>query len=296
MKYLGHANERIDRAIAAKRRLIALLEEQKQATINQAVTRGLNPNVPMKDSGIDWMGEVPEHWLVVRLKNAAKIRRGRFTARPRNDPTLYDGPYPFIQTGSIARADRYVTSYEQTLNDEGLAVSELFPSGTLVMAIAANIGDVAILGFDTCIPDSIISIVPRTAVDSAYLYSLLGSLKGELESMAPVNTQGNLSVERVASLPMPMPPHSEQCVIARHIEVQTARTRSAIGRARREIELLREFRTRLTADVVTGRLDVRAAAARLPEFDPADLMSDVIEQDEDDLEAELAESLEAVDA
>ena len=138
VRYLDHADRRIRRYVVAKRKLIALLEEEKQAIVSRAVTRGLDPNVRLKPSGVEWLGDVPEHWEVRRLSQVSGILRGKFTHRPRNDPSLYDGPYPFIQTGDVAGASKMIMRYGQTLNEQGLAVSTMFPRGTLVMTIAAN--------------------------------------------------------------------------------------------------------------------------------------------------------------
>ncbi|MGV8991274.1 MAG: restriction endonuclease subunit S [Thiobacillus sp.] len=264
VRFLGWANGRLDQAIRAKRKVIALLVEQKQAIIHRAVTRGLDPSVPLKPSGIPWLGDIPQHWEVRRVKQATSILRGKFSHRPRNDASLYDGPYPFIQTGVVAQASRFITSYSQTLNEKGLAVSKLFPSGTLVMTIAANIGEVAVLTFDACFPDSIVGFVPQASADRDYLYMVFVCMKPELLREAPVNTQGNLNVERIGAMGIPFPPLGEQGNIAKHVEQDTAEFDTAISRLEREIELLREYRTRLVADVVTGKLDVREAAVRLP--------------------------------
>ncbi len=129
--FLAYADHRINRLIRAKRRLIELLNEQKRAIIHRAVTRGLDPNVRLKPSGVEWLGDVPEHWKVRRIKQVSKILRGKFSHRPRNDPDMYDGPYPFIQTGDVSRAAKFITAYSQTLNERGLSVSKMFPSGTL---------------------------------------------------------------------------------------------------------------------------------------------------------------------
>lgn len=142
--FVARIERHINRLICAKRRLIELVNEQKQAIIHHAVTRGLDRNVRLNPSGIDWLGDVPEHWEIKRIKQIARIVRGKFTHRPRNDPDLYDGTYPFIQTGDVSRAAKFVTKYAQTLNDRGFAISKMFPLGTLAMTIAANIGDVAI--------------------------------------------------------------------------------------------------------------------------------------------------------
>jgi type I restriction enzyme S subunit len=264
VRFLDHANGRIERAIRAKQKMMALLNEQKQAIIHRAVTRGLNPNVPLKPSGIPWLGDIPKHWEMRRIKQTASILRGIFTHRPRNDPSLYDGPYPFIQTGAVARAAKFITSYKQTLNEKGLAVSKLFPSGTLCMTIAANIGDVAILNFEACFPDSIVGLIPHKGMERDYFFFVLRCMKQEFLLEAPVNTQGNLNVNRIGAMSVPRPPREEQVQIVRHIETETKSSDAAAERTEREIGLLREYRTRLVADVVTGKLDVRAAARHLP--------------------------------
>ena len=265
VRYLDHVDDRIRRYVGAKERLIALLEEERQAVIHRAVTRGLDPNVRLKPSGVEWLGDVPEHWEVRRLSQISGILRGKFTHRPRNDPSLYDGPYPFIQTGDIAGASKLIIGYGQTLNEQGLAVSAMFPKGTLVMTIAANIGDVAILDFDACFPDSVVGFAPSKNLHRDHLYYLFRAMKQEFLREAPVNTQGNLNVERIGSQKIALPPLPEQTAIVEYLDGATAGIDAAISRARRQIELLREYRTRLIADVVTGKLDVRDAAASLPE-------------------------------
>ena len=263
VRYLDRTDERIRRYVSSRERLIELLEEYRQAVIHHAVTRGLDPDVRLKSSGVEWLGDVPAHWEMRRVKQVSRILRGKFTHRPRNDPSLYNGPYPFIQTGDVARAKKTITEYSQTLNEQGLAVSKMFPTGTLVMTIAANIGDVAILDFEACFPDSVVGFVPHQNVDRDYLYYLFRAMKAEFLRETPVNTQGNLNVERIGSRHISFPPISEQTAIVAYIDKATAAIDATIDRARREIELLGEYRTQLIADVVTGKLDVREAVAEL---------------------------------
>ena len=259
VQYLYAADQRIRAYVSAKERLIALLEEERQAVIHQAVTRGIDPSVKLKPSGVEWLGNVPEHWEVWRIKQVSGILRGKFTHRPRNDPSLYDGPYPFIQTGDIAGTNKMLSGYKQTLNDKGFAVSKMFPKGTLVMTIAANIGDVAVLDFDACFPDSVVGFVPSVRVDRDYLYYLFLAMKNEFLREAPVNTQGNLNVDRIGSRTIVLPQIWEQTDIVNHVEQSVSNIDSTIEQARRQIELMEEYRTRLIADVVTGKLDVREA-------------------------------------
>jgi type I restriction enzyme S subunit len=285
VRFLDYANGRLDRAIRAKRKVIALLQEQKQVIIHRAVTRGLDPAVPLKPSGVPWLCDIPQHWEVRRVKQATRIIRGKFSHRPRNDPAFYGGPYPFIQTGAVARAQKFVVRYEQTLNERGLAVSKLFPVGTLMMTIAANIGDVAVLTFDACFPDSIVGFVPADHINRDFLYLVFLCMKSELLREAPVNTQGNLSVERIGDMMVPVPPLAEQESIAAHVDRENAGFAGTESMLHREIELLREYRTRLTADVVTGKLDVREAARNLPkephdaDEPPADEPEDLVDEE-----------------
>ena len=265
VRYLDQADERTRRYVRSRERLIELLEEYRQAVIHHAVTRGLDPDVRLKPSSVEWLGDVPAHWEVRRVKQVSRILRGKFTHRPRNDPSLYNGPYPFIQTGDVARAKKTITEYSQTLNKQGLAVSLMFPTGTLVMTIAANIGDVAILDFEACFPDSVVGFVPHQNVDRDYLYYLFRAMKAEFLRETPVNTQGNLNVERIGSRHIALPPISEQISIVAYLDKAAADIDVAIDRARREIGLLGEYRTRLIADVVTGKVNVREAAAELSE-------------------------------
>ena len=132
------------------------------------------------------------------------------------------------------------------------------------MTIAANIGDVAILNFEACFPDSIVGLIPLKGMERDYFFFVLRCMKQEFLLEAPVNTQGNLNVNRIGAMVVPCPPKDEQIKIIRFIEIETKSSEDAVDRTKREIELLREFRTRLVADVVTGKLDVRAAAAKLP--------------------------------
>ena len=208
-----------------------------------------------KPSSVEWLGDVPTHWEVRQVKQVSKILRGKFTHRPRNDPSLYNGPYPFIQTGDVARAKKTITEYSQTLNKQGLAVSLMFPTGTLVMTIAANIGDVAILDFEACFPDSVVGFVPRQNVDRDYLYYLFRAMKAEFLRETPVNTQGNLNVERIGSRHIALPPISEQISIVHYLDQADERIRRYISSRERLIELLEEYRQAVIHHAVTRGLD-----------------------------------------
>lgn len=287
-RYLDWKTVQIAKFIKDKKRMIELLQEQKQVIINDAVTGKIDvttgkPYPKYKDSGVEWLGQVPKDWNVSRIKQNAKILRGKFSHRPRNDPRFYNGNYPFIQTGDIARAGKYVTGFKQTLNENGLGVSKIFPKGTLLMTIAANIGDVAILDFDACFPDSIVGFVPDLNLNLDFLYYLFTTMKQELLKDAPVNTQGNLNIERIGVMRIPLPSIKEQISIIESIQSKTATLALVISRTEREIALMHEYRDRLIADVVTGKLDVRGIA--VPEV-LEELSADDADEDPDEIENE----------
>ena len=256
-KFLDNATQKMDTLIQKQENLIKLLKEKRQAVISHAVTRGLNPDVKFKDSGVEWLGDVPEHWEIKQYRYATKIYRGKFTHRPRNDPKFYDGKYPFIQTGDIARANKYILNYSQTLNEKGILVSEKFPKGSLVMTIAANIGDVAILNFDAYAPDSIVSFAPTKLTNLLFLrYSFIG-LINVLKSTAIQSTQANLNVDRIGSLIAIFPSLEEQQKIATYLDDKTQKIDNLIKKATKSIKLLKEKRTALISAAVTGKIDVR---------------------------------------
>jgi len=173
-----------------------------------------------------WQGERGRSWPRLRLDDVAVLERGKFTPRPRNDPRYYDGAYPWIQTGDVEAADKYVTMHSGTLNERGLAVSKLFRAGTLVMTIAASVGAVGILGFDTCMPDSLIAISPKTEVaDTEFLYYTFLNVRSELESLAPKTAQANLKLATLNPFRVRMPSLEEQLLMVQRLNERFTRTR-----------------------------------------------------------------------
>jgi type I restriction enzyme, S subunit len=152
------------------------------------------------------VGVIPQDWNVTAFGSICKIERGKFTARPRNDPKYYGGDIPFIQTGDVSNSSGVVRKYSQTLNELGLRVSKRFPRGTLFFTIAANIGDVAITEFDTACPDSLVAISPSQIVYQRWLYHELKWNKSKFEIIASSNAQSNLNLEKIKSFLIPLPP------------------------------------------------------------------------------------------
>lgn len=149
------------------------------------------------------------------MEEVADVKRGKFSPRPRNDPRYFGGQTPFVQTGDVVAAKKYLTRYNQTLNDEGVAVSKVFPAGTILMTIAANIGDTAITAFPVACPDSVVGISPKNGqADGEWLNAILETKKADLESQAPQNAQKNINLEVLRPLQLLTPPYQEQRRIA----------------------------------------------------------------------------------
>jgi len=159
-----------------------------------------------------------ESWEEKSLGKCGTLERGRSKHRPRNAPELFDGPYPFIQTGDVASANVYVTHHKQTLSEIGLAQSKLFPKGTLCITIAANIGDVAILSYDSCFPDSVVGFTPNEQTDSKFIYYMMSVLQKKLEAEAPATAQKNINLKILNSVVIQLPTLLEQQEIVRILD------------------------------------------------------------------------------
>ena len=262
VRYLDHADRRIRRYVSAKRKLIALLAEEKQAIINRAVTRGLDPNVRLKPSGVEWLGDVPEHWEVRRGKRLFSPRRE--LARPDDVQLAATQAYGVIpQDEYEQRVGRRIVKISLHLNKRRHVEVDDF-----VISMRSFQGGLERAWATGCIRSSYIVLRPTMEVDVELFSYLLKSQAyiQALRSTANFIRDGqDLTFNNFCAVDLPFPPAEEQRKIAVASSRATAHIDSAIVRARRQIELLQEYRTRLVADVVTGKLDVREAAALLPD-------------------------------
>ena len=166
--------------------------------------------------------DVDPEWPIVPLQEACDIQRGKFSHRPRNEPRFYGGNYPFIQTGDVVRADGGKIRYTQTLNDEGLSVSKLFEPPLVVITIAANIGDTAVLDFPCCFPDSVIGLIPNNRTDAWFLELMMRAKKEYLTQIAPQAAQKNINIEILKTLEIPLPSLAVQQAVVAEIESERA--------------------------------------------------------------------------
>ncbi len=270
--FLVNANGRIERAIRAKKKLIALLNEQKQAIIHRVITRGLDPNVHLKPSGIPWLGDIPQHWESPRVKQCAhKISKGT-TPSTEGREILESGPVRFLKAENIS-GGRIVDTplcFVDEETDRVLGRSQLRENDLLFVIAGATLGKTAIVHckiLPANTNQAVAFIRPNKRVSPEFLALWLQSarIKELIWLNAVQSAQPNLSMADLGNFAVPVPPLEEQVQILDFTNREARPMTDVIDRTEREIGLLREYRTRLTADVVTGKLDVREAAANLPE-------------------------------
>lgn len=258
VRYLEIVDRGVRRFIRNRRRLIEVLNEQKQAIINRAVTRGLDPNAPLKPSGIDWLGDIPRHWEVKRLKFVAKIIYG---SSPHNSTYNTDG----IGTVLVNGPDEY------SREDFGLTRSvkwttapvKFAPKGALLFCLrGSTTGRLNICHTDLSIGRGVAALIPRE--NQHYFSYAMMALRGHLKATFRGSTFPSVTSNHLNNYWLPQPPIIEQEYIAKYIDEATMALNQAIDRANREIDLIREYRTRLIADVVTGKVDVRGLAPDEP--------------------------------
>lgn len=160
-----------------------------------------------------------QRWKKAKLGDLGTLARGKSKHRPRNDPSLYGGRYPFIQTGDIANSNGLITHHSRTYNDKGLAQSKLWPKGTLCITIAANIADTAILDYDACFPDSVVGfLVDESTCISKFVKYSIDVIKEDIERLAPATAQKNINLALLSEMPIRIPSVEEQSEIVRRVE------------------------------------------------------------------------------
>jgi type I restriction enzyme S subunit len=259
--FLDYETAKIDALIEEQRRLIELLKEKRQAIISHAVTRGLNPDAPVKDCGVDWIGLIPQHWEVSKLGQTANIVRGG-SPRPAGDSRFFNGDFmPWITVGEVTKDDSmYLVATESMLTEVGAEQSRTIDSGTLVLTNSgATLGVPKILGITGCANDGILAFLDLKAnANKKYLYFVLGSLTSELrERMKQGSGQPNLNTGIVSALQVPLPPVVEQLAIVAELERMQDEFGALMAQAETSVTLLQERRSALISAAVTGKVDVR---------------------------------------
>ena len=198
--------------------LFAQIQAEKQRLIKAGKIKKEKPLPEITDDEKPF--EIPECWKWVRLQQIGELSRGRSQKRPRNDPSLFvNGTFPFIQTGDVARANGHISHWTTMYNQDGVSQSRIWPSGTVCLTIAANIGDVAILDFDACFPDSVVGFnAYRPIISNEFFMYVLMCYKTILDKLSRSTAQKNINIEILSQIAFPLPPLAEQNRIVEKLE------------------------------------------------------------------------------
>lgn len=259
--YLDRKDEQITRFIAARRRMIALLEEKKQAIINQAVTRGLDPTVPMKDSGVEWLGQIPAHWEVRRLKSLGRLANGSTPERGNSD-YWNQGTVPWLNSGSVNQievevADQFVTHRAMV----ECHLPDLVPDDLLIAITGQGKtrGTAAISHITGTINQHLARLrIQQRLLQPEFGLRVLQSAYTALRELSDGSggTRGALTLADLSGFAVAVPPLQEQEEVVQRLRKTESQHVRRLGHYQREIELMQEYRTRLISDVVTGKVRI----------------------------------------
>lgn len=255
-------DRQIGRYVRTKQHLIKLLNEQKQAIIHHAVTRGLNPDVSLRSSGVAWLSDVPEHWKIVRSRRLFSARKE--LARPDDIQLSATQAYGVIPQAEFEqKVGRRVVKISMHLEKRRHVEEDDF-----VISMRSFQGGLERAWASGCIRSSYVVLKPGSSVDIGfftYLFKSYGYIRALQATANFIRDGQDLNFGNFCLVDLPLLPLEEQKAIAEYLDKATASIDTLIKRARAEVELLREYRTRLIADVVSGKFDVREAAAQLPD-------------------------------
>ena len=258
-RYLDYVDRRIRRYVSAKRRLIALLEEEKQAIVNLAVTRGLDPNVRLKPSGVDWLGDVPEHW---------EVRRAKFFYREADERSV-TGAEELMSVSHITGVTPRKKSVTMFLADSNMGYKLCRPGDIVINTMWAYMAALGVARQNGLVSPSygVYRQINNEHLNHDYIDSLLRTevyrTNYLIRSTGITSSRLRLYPESFLDIPLLCPSGTEQDAIVAYLDKATSDIDATTARARLQIELVQEYRTRLIADVVTGKLDVREAVAHL---------------------------------
>ena len=259
VRFLDHKTGQIDSFIANRQKQIELLKEQKSGIINKAVTKGINPNAKMKDSGIDWIGEVPEHWEIWKVSRLFK-KIGSGTTPKAGTPAYYeDGTIPWVNTGDLN--DGILDSCGTLITEKAFedhSTLKIYCKGTLLIAMyGATIGKLSILNFEACTNQACCALANSKLIKIDFAFNWFLSQKQNIINLSYGGGQPNISQDVVRSIRIPMPSSKEQNAIIEFIKSETTNIDTLISKYQKQIDLMQEYRTSLISQAVTGKIDVR---------------------------------------
>jgi type I restriction enzyme S subunit len=262
--FLDHETAKIDALIAEQQRLIELLQEKRQAVISHAVTKGLNPDAPMKDSGVEWLGEVPEHWTVIPLRLAARIESGHTPSRSHNEYWIEkDCVHHWFTLGDVwqirdGKAE-YVYETQEKVSQAGLdnSAARMLPANTVILSRTASVGFSGILGVPMATTQDFVNWVCGPKIVPEFLLFVFRAMSKEFERLKYGSTHNTIYMPDIFSFRAPLPSLIEQGEIVSNVRESLRRLDGSFDDLLRSKELLQERRSALISAAVTGQIDVR---------------------------------------
>ena len=257
--FLDRETQKIDDLIAKRERLIELLDEKRTALISRSVTKGLNPEVMMKDSGVEWLGKIPTHWKLGKLRHIARVFNGATPSRM--EPKYWmDGTVPWLSSGKVN--DYVITEPSEHITKQARRENSLplVPRGSVLVGLVGQgktRGMAAFLDFAACVNQNLAAVVPRVGIDGRFLHYTLETAYGYMRNYGRGGNQEALNCQIVSSMQVALPPNEEQKSIVEYLDERIHELNDLGGRMREHVEKLREYRTALISAAVTGKIDVR---------------------------------------
>lgn len=256
--YLDKKTFQIDSLTEKTERSIELLEEYRKSVISEAVTKGLNPNAPMKDSGVEWIGKIPEGWVCQKIKYLSKVIRGGSPRPIEHYLSDDDNGYNWIKIGDANKGSKYIKGTSQRIIEEGLSKTRMVHKGDLILSNSMSFGQPYILGIDGCIHDGWVSLSKSEVLPQEFMYYALMSEATALQFA--VNASGgvvqNLNIEKIENTFIPFP-NIEECErITHYLDQKTSEIDSLIKKKKQVVEKLQEYRKSLISECVTGKIKV----------------------------------------
>ena len=259
VKYLDGKCGSIDASIAKAKREIELLREFKQSVITEAVTRGINPNAPLKDSGIEWIGKIPQHWEAKRLRFVCEFRNG-YTPSKQNADFWTDGTIPWYRMEDIRDTGRFLKEAKQYVTEEAVKGAGMFDAGSFILATTATIGEHAMLIVDSLANQQFTNLKIRKSlvykVCGKWFFYYLFLIDDFCKTSTRTATFPAMNMEDLRNCCVAIPPIEEQEAIVKYLDGKCGSIDASIAKAKREIELLREFKQSVITEAVTGKIKV----------------------------------------
>ena len=255
--YLDDKCAKIDEAITKHRTLIEKLKEYRKAVITKTVTKGLDPNAEMNDSGITWIGEMCRGWSITPIKHLFKVNSG---ATPKSGNSLFWGDeIAWVTPADFKTATKYITNGAKSITKAGYdsCNTELVPAGSIVVSKRAPIGELSIATSDLCTNQGCLTCVPKKEVDSNYYFYALIAAVEHMNALGNGTTFQELSTTKFKNMKIVEPPYEEQKRISKYLDEKWTKIDEAIARHEGLITKLEEYKKSIIYNAVTGKIDCR---------------------------------------